>query len=148
MKGVHPVNRLVSCDSGGIWGGDDLPVLSWEASDRRVVLPESLAREVPIDRPVVRWSAEKIDALLVKRPDVLVVLERLSYELTSWLVVGMETRTGNWRVMFEGSDGRYYAVSIRVDSQGSWNAITIVGSSNPAFWRNRLKGLSDPKVRS
>lgn len=148
MKEVHPVNGLVHRSSDGVWGTDIQPVLQWESAASRIILPDSLVKVLPLEIPVLRWSAQKIAALERKRPDVMSIIERLSYELLAWSIAGQERNSGNWRVLFVGSDSRYYAFSIGQDDQYSWNAITIVGSSNPAFWRNRQSGLRDPIVRS
>lgn len=148
MSRTHPVNGDVTSDYKGIWGGDDLPILRWESPHQRVVLPTSLADVLPVNTPVTRWSAEKLEALAEKRPDVIEVVNRLSEELVNWSVAGIENHTGNWRVLFVGSDKRFYAVSFGVDATGSWNAITIVGSSKPSFWRNRTQRLTDVKVRA
>lgn len=127
---------------------EELPVLEWEERASRVTIPDDLRSAAGLEVGVYRWSEEKIHTIRAKRPELTGVLENLSMELRSWRYVGTESRTGNTRILFTGSDGRYYALTLGRDRNGSWNIITIVGSSNLRFVVNRLRTLEGISERN
>lgn len=128
----------------GIWNEESLPVLEWEAAVYRVVVPaqlqQSLVLRVP---PVLRWSTKKYLDVMAKhhiKPEVVADLSRF---LDGWAFHGEETGSyrGNQRVLFQDDGGRWYALSIGADRSGSYNAVTLISSSDPSFVGNRLRTL-------
>lgn len=142
---VSPVNPGAVRGPTGIWNEETLPVTEWESPEHRVVVPTLLQSVLNLEQSVLRWSQEKLDTITSKRPELVHIIENLDSELNGWQWIGIEKDTGYTRVLFIGSNQRYYALTLGEDRNGSWNAITIVGSSNPGFVGNRLRGVRDIK---
>jgi len=140
---AHPLNPAVRKDANGIWSGDDLPVMAWEAPEARVVVSPELRERLQLASPVLRWSAEKYQTVVaIHRRDVHVIAELTSY-LEGWSFIGRETaRPTLWRVLLQDESGRWYAVTLG-ELQGSENVITAFGSTKPNFLQNRVRGISD-----
>ncbi len=141
---VHPLNREVTRGPGGVWNEHILPILSWEASEQRVVLPAKLVASLTLPiSPVLRWDAKKYQDVIAKHARDRHVIDELSSYVDAWQFHGEETgvHAGNLRVLFEDATGRWYAVSMG-QLQGSDNVITVFGSSKPNFVKNRLQGMN------
>lgn len=57
---VSPYNSRARRAKGGIWNGDVLPIMEWEAAEHRMVVPEDLQRALGIDTPVLTVGLEEI----------------------------------------------------------------------------------------
>lgn len=150
------LNYRVLRVAGGVWVEHILPIVSWEAAEYRVIVPDSLYLMLGELGPVLRWPAAKLERLLSQRPRDMALAQDLSTILAMWRYVGKDMFTdvdGNvisevirYRVLsFHG--GRWYAVSVGRDKSGSDNVITVISSRDSGFLLNRLRGLRDVRER-
>lgn len=155
---THPLNSTVTRIPGGIWFERELPVLVWELPTYRVVVPEELVPLVGDLGPVLRWSAAKLNLMQEQRPLDAIVLHDLSQVLARWTWMGRERaqrssaesndNDGELRYrILSAHRGRWYAVSLGRDKAGSDNVITVIGSRDRSFLRNRLNGLDEVRER-
>jgi hypothetical protein len=153
----HPLNPGTVRRQGGYWNEDSLPVMDWESPGHRVVVPEHLQQHLESTGPVLRWSDVKRRMTVAKRPNDADVANNLSRYLDLWQYVGVErepvqaTRPNNpakrFRELLQDQSGRWYAISIGIDTNGSSNVITLIGSGNRLFPANRLRGMEAIVVR-
>lgn len=142
---ISPYNPGAARGPNGIWNEETLPVMEWEAAEHRVVVPLHLQQSLLLPTPVLRWAGIKYRVALEKHArDQRIVLE-LSRFLDGWQYHGLErgAYAGNGRILFPDGAGRWYALSIGPDRNGSYNVITIIGGSDAAFLANRLRGTLD-----
>jgi hypothetical protein len=143
---THPLNPAARLGPNGIWNEDVLPVFEWESPEHRVVLPATLEEALGLqDTPVLRWDSLKYRIVVAKHGRDLPVIKALSMQIDRWEYIGIETATGNMRVMFPADD-RWYAVSIG-ERQGGHTVISVFGGSDKRFLANRLRGLQQILMR-
>jgi hypothetical protein len=140
---VSEVNPAARRRPGGIWCEDILPVLEWECAEHRVVLPEELQRALGLSSPVLRWSSIKYRAIAESHARDRTIVHELTRYLSNWSFIGEEPEphAGQYRVLFHDDRGRWYALTLGIDRNGSHNVITIFGGSDSGFLRNRLRRL-------
>lgn len=147
---THPFNDTVTRKPGGIWGEAVLPILEWEIAERRVVVPTGLQASLTLPTPaVLRWAAVKYRNVTIKHDRDRVVANSLSPYLEQWVFHGEELgpKPGYQRILFQDENRRWYAVSIGPDRNGSHNMITVMGSTESNFVRNRLRGMTNVTMR-
>jgi len=142
---VSPVNSAAVRGPNGIWNEETLPVMEWEVVESRVVIPVDLQRSFKFESPaVLRISDKKLRRMNIDRPQDQHVLRELSHYLEAWRFHGEEVhRPGNQRILIQDESGRWYAVSIGPDRNGSHNVITLIGGSDRDYFQNRLNGMRD-----
>lgn len=145
---VSPFNPNARRMPDGIWNDVEIPITEWELPTKRVVLPLDLQLKLGIPVPVLRWDREKYLAVANQHSRDAHVIENVSAHLARWECVGAETGvyTGNHRILFRDGAGRWFAASIG-ELQGSYNIITVFGSSKPNFFDNRVRSLRNVVMR-
>lgn len=124
VRATHPLNPAVRKDANGIWGGDELPVMEWEAPEARVVIPKSVSDATGARTSVLRLSRSKQAQMLQKRPGTETLLASLDELLPGWTHMGQESADAEvWRVIFPG-EGHQNQLVFGPDRAGSWNVIT------------------------
>lgn len=134
----------------GIWNEETLPVLEWEAPEYRMVVPIQLQRSLVLNvQPVLRWATKKLLDVIAKHHVEPMVVADLTRLLDGWAFHGEETGSysGNQRILFQNDAGRWYALSVGTDRSGSYNAVTLINSSDPtssatdcARWNGSYRG--------
>jgi len=139
---THPLNPAVRKDANGIWGGDELPVMEWEAAEARVVLSPGMQERLQFESPVLRWATRKYTLVASVHSRDSHVIADLSGYLERWQYLGREANNPSTRrVMLQDEQGRWYAVTLG-SLLGSENVVTVTGSSRTNFLRNRLTGMA------
>ncbi len=123
---THPVNSNVHCDRDGVWGGKDLPVLSWEDPKARVVVPSVLQEAPGVDASVLRWSKTKHQTVQGKHGDTAVDASSLSSWLEAFDHYGKhpDYPEGRWVIFCKDDDDKYRRAIIGNDKNGSLNVIS------------------------
>ena len=137
---ISSINPNAHRVPGGAWNEEELPILSWEAPEHRIVLPSDLQRLCDFDGPVLRWAKSKYQRVVEQhsQPIELLVFRDPSSHISGWLRAGPEPgRAERWRVFFQ-VEHRWFVAVIGRDRNGSQNIVTIHSPSDRNYLPNMM----------